>query len=162
MKDSNTVVIAVIALIVAVIAIILVVTQSPTGQAISAFESSTGPGGGPKCYWQTQSFRQAGDSVIVGDSCTNTGDNFDPFKKGSISTNTGGYTDHCVDYSYLNEYRCDGTIGKLTYGFCTGGCNFAGSTTNALTSAEEEEEAPKNVCYKKTWVCGTVGAFAAF
>ena len=114
----------------------------------------------PKCFWQTASFNQIGDSTIVASGrCTPIDDNFDPFKRGSILTNTGTYFDKCADVAFLNEYWCDGSVGKLTYGFCSAGCKVGpqGDIEDGgeviINSETDSTTDPIDACKKKIYTC---------
>ena len=116
MKNSNrkSVIVAVIVILI-VAALFLVAKSLLTGNVVSA---------AGKCTWQTAYFNQIGDDVIIGSSCqTTTSENFNPFLTGGIISSGVTYTDACDGISYMNEYWCDGSVAKKTYGSCTGGCN---------------------------------------
>ena len=93
----------------------LSITEKPSGELVKT------PAG---CYYKTVpgEFSVLSASALNTSLCTSSGDNYDPFAYGYITTEQGEHGDSCIDGQNLNEWACLNNTAVLTPGKCSLGC----------------------------------------
>ena len=98
------------------------------------------------CTWTSGFFNPIEETENLGGSdCT--GNDYDPFKTGSILYTVNGtsfsHTDFCASSSLMNEYWCSTNgAGQRVLGYCTLGCKIG------------TDKGPTGSCVSRVRVCG--------